>query len=521
MISAVPFFQVYSEHEKGLETWTDGEMSNDNDGQVHDANDVVALARPFASSIWFTWGGILTKWPMNIILPLALNLAFFPATLRFLSYTPVIDFPQTIPQHRRAWLTNLEIQRNFKGGMSCSFPIFIMSALHDQEGINETHAPVKSGWFRPHNKNQTSQRDVRTQSFFEANCRMANALITATTGKSYELHPANFLSVTFHNGVGKEVVCNNYARRKWFRTSFFTRGIAGAKISEEVWVKTVSQGHHAMITLLYPNVDIFSADAFELVRELRSLLQVQSQLEASLSQSSEQHRTSPVVFTTHSATGVLMDSVDVTMQRLPWAFGATVFLSFILIAWTFGALLIPIKLFFTVGLPITWAYGMALFVYGDGVLDFIGAEGLQGRGGMMWLCPVCTCTVLLGLALDYDIFLFARVWEFRQEGFDDKESIQLGLSATGPTITSAGLIFGITFSGMLMSQIPLNNQFGFIFVFGLLVDTFLVRTALVPSILSMWPILNWWPVQMPKREHTTMDDSPQPYRELMHLKAPD
>merc|ERR1719161_2425827 len=129
-----------------------------------------------------------------------------------------------------------------------------------------------------------------------------------------------------------------------------------------------------MISLLYLNVDIFSADAFQLVRDLRELLRIQSKNDIQ-----------PVTFTTHSATGVLMDNIDVTMQRLPWSFGATVFLSFALIACTFGALLIPAKLFFTVGLPITWTYGMALFVYGDGMLNSVGAEGLQGHGGLMWL----------------------------------------------------------------------------------------------------------------------------------------
>jgi predicted RND superfamily exporter protein len=270
---------------------------------------------------------------------------------------------------------------------------------------------------------------------------------------------------------------------------------------------------------------MFSSDAFELVRELRRLLQdltEQSQQEAaSFVPSPLEPWKSSVEFTTHSAAGVLMDSVDATMSRLPWAFGGTVFLSFLLVAFTFGALLIPVKLFFTVALPITWVYGTALFVYGDSALDFLGVEGLQAHGGLMWICPVVTCTVLLGLALDYDIFLFSRIWEFRQEGFDDKESIQLGLSATGPIITSAGLVFSITFSGLILSQIPLNNQLGFIFVCGLLIDTFIVRTVMVPSVLSMTPILNWWPVRMPKPEHTATDDPRQEYRTLFLQQSQD
>merc|ERR1719387_2979493 len=96
---------------------------------LDNADPCVIRARPFSHSCWFAWGGLLTRYPINILIPLVLNILFLPATVRFLQYKPTIDFPQTIPQHRRAWLTNLEIQRSFSGGMGCSFPIFIMSAL--------------------------------------------------------------------------------------------------------------------------------------------------------------------------------------------------------------------------------------------------------------------------------------------------------------------------------------------------------------------------------------------------------
>merc|ERR1712187_904388 len=96
-------------------------------------------------------------------------------------------------------------------------------------------------------------------------------------------------------------------------------------------------------------------------------------------------------------------------------------------------------------------YGMALYVYEEGVLAWLNIPALSptGDAGLDWSVPVFTLTFLVGLALDYDVFLFERVREFREEGFGDRESIQLGLAATGGTISSAGIIMAFTFCAQI------------------------------------------------------------------------
>merc|ERR1712217_385326 len=82
------------------------------------------------------------------------------------------------------------------------------------------------------------------------------------------------------------------------------------------------------------------------------------------------------------------------------------------------------------------------------------------------------------------------------------EAIQLGLSATGGTISCAGLIMAFTFVAQVLGSIPLTNQMGFILVFSIVVDTFVVRSILVPSMLSVFPVLNYWPSKMPEARYT-------------------
>jgi hypothetical protein len=99
----------------------------------------------------------------------------------------------------------------------------------------------------------------------------------------------------------------------------------------------------------------------------------------------------------------------------------------------------------------------------------------------------------VGVGLDYDIFLLTRVLEYRRAGLDEADSVVAGLSQTGHIITAAGVIMGIAFSGLLLSTETVLNQLAFLLVFAVLVDTFVVRSMLVPAIMSALGKLNWWP----------------------------
>jgi len=105
-----------------------------------------------------------------------------------------------------------------------------------------------------------------------------------------------------------------------------------------------------------------------------------------------------------------------------------------------------------------------------------------------------TVTILCGLALDYDIFLFARIHEYKMDaGLSTKDAIIRGVYNTGSIITAAGCIMAIAFCGLLFSDITSLNQVGFILVVAVLVDTFIIRILLVPSVLSLAKEVNWWP----------------------------
>lgn len=84
--------------------------------------------------------------------------------------------------------------------------------------------------------------------------------------------------------------------------------------------------------------------------------------------------------------------------------------------------------------------------------------------------------------------------EHKQLGYSDSVSVILAVERTGSVISTAGLIMSCAFGGLMLSQTLILAQFGFVLCFGVLLDTFLLRTVLVPAVLTLaGPTVAWWP----------------------------
>merc|ERR1719229_1165089 len=185
---------------------------------------------------------------------------------------------------------------------------------------------------------------------------------------------------------------------------------------------------------------------------------------------------------------------------MPWMLSIIILGIFIMIAVMFKAPFLPLRLFFAVIIPIAFVYGMAVGIYVLGWMDWMGWSSMHSGDGIIWMGPCITVTVLIGFALDYEIFLFSRVFEYRHKGYNTRASIILAVANTGPIISSAGIVMSMAFCGLLLQSIVSSNQMGFLFVFGVLIDTFIVRPMLVPPILSLVDKLNWWPTNVPQKK---------------------
>ncbi|GAI87513.1 unnamed protein product, partial [marine sediment metagenome] len=133
-----------------------------------------------------------------------------------------------------------------------------------------------------------------------------------------------------------------------------------------------------------------------------------------------------------------------------------------------------------------------------GILDWMFPRVLGDVSAVYWATPVMSFSILLGLGLDYDIFLLSRISEYRNKGYTERASVIKGLYKTGGVISMAGIIMAIAFSGLMFSNVLVMTEFGFILTFAVLIDTFIIRTILVPAIMSIADKWNWWPGKKPE-----------------------
>jgi putative drug exporter of the RND superfamily len=155
------------------------------------------------------------------------------------------------------------------------------------------------------------------------------------------------------------------------------------------------------------------------------------------------------------------------------------------------------------------------------VLSFLCTLGISvlfiryvvGDAGLDASIPTFAFIFLVSLGIDYTIFLMARVREeARIHG--TREGTLRAISATGPVITSAGIILAGTFSVLMTLPVTFTFDLGFMVALGILLDTFIVRTIMVPAAVELIGDKIWWP-STPQaggalREDTGAEPGPEP-----------
>ncbi|HJT55620.1 MAG TPA: MMPL family transporter [Ktedonobacteraceae bacterium] len=139
---------------------------------------------------------------------------------------------------------------------------------------------------------------------------------------------------------------------------------------------------------------------------------------------------------------------------------------------------------------VVFSFGASL---GIAVLIFM---RIGGDAGLDFVLPFLMFIFLMALGEDYNILVMSRIREEALKG-SLKDAITRAVNATGTTVTSAGLILAATFgvAGILGATDQIH-QLGIGIAIGILLDTFLVRTLLVPSIVALLAHWNWWPSKL-------------------------
>ncbi|MFC6714530.1 MMPL family transporter [Branchiibius cervicis] len=133
---------------------------------------------------------------------------------------------------------------------------------------------------------------------------------------------------------------------------------------------------------------------------------------------------------------------------------------------------------------------------GVSALLFNGPFGFAGADPVV---PLFAFVFLVALGIDYNIFLMTRAREESME-HGTREGIVRALTSTGGVITSAGVVLAATFAALAVIPLLFLVQVAFLVAFGVLVDTLIVRTLLVPALTIDIGPRTWWPSALSRRQ---------------------
>jgi RND superfamily putative drug exporter len=162
------------------------------------------------------------------------------------------------------------------------------------------------------------------------------------------------------------------------------------------------------------------------------------------------------------------------------------------------AVVSALTLIFMIMLLLTRSVVAALVIVGTASSSIAASFGLsvliwQDLFGIHihWIVMALSVIILLAVGSDYNLLLVSRFREEIHAGL--KTGYIRSMAGTGAVVTSAGLVFAFTMAAMLGSELTVLGQFGSTVCIGLLLDTLVVRTLLMPSLATLLGRWFWWP----------------------------
>ncbi len=184
-----------------------------------------------------------------------------------------------------------------------------------------------------------------------------------------------------------------------------------------------------------------------------------------------------------------IDFTAFMVGHTPAAIAFVVSLTYVVLLFLFGSVLLPLKAVLMNFLSIAGSFGALVFIFQDGHL----ASLLRFEPGPIepTLPPLLFC-VVFGLSMDYEVLLLSRMHEEYKLHRDNRRAVTEGLAQSGRLITSAAAIMVAVFAAFALATIVVVKAMGVGMTVAVALDATLVRLLIVPSTMRLFGDANWW-----------------------------
>jgi RND superfamily putative drug exporter len=176
------------------------------------------------------------------------------------------------------------------------------------------------------------------------------------------------------------------------------------------------------------------------------------------------------------------ETVSAVMTSIERIALVALFVNFVLLALFLRSLLAPLYLLGASALGLAASLGLTAFVF----------QGLLGYDDVAYFVPLAAGVLLVSLGSDYNLFVVGRIWQ-EAENRPIWEAIAVAVPRTSRAIAIAGIALAGSFGLLSLVDLDEFREFAFALGAGVLIDTFVVRALLVPSLIAFFGDAGWWP----------------------------
>ncbi len=234
---------------------------------------------------------------------------------------------------------------------------------------------------------------------------------------------------------------------------------------------SAGSGPHLAVLYMVTNKQYTSDEARQLVRDVRAESVPDGQVLAT------------------GETAYDLDVVNFILQRTPVAVGVVVLVTYCVLFFLTGSVVLPLKAVVTNLFSISASFGALVFVFQQG--HFASLLGFTPQS-IDPSIPVILFSIVFGMSMDYEVLLISRIQEEYRRTGDNQSGVALGLEKSGRLITGAAAIMVAVFIAFGLAQVVIIKSIGIGLAVAIAIDATIVRILIVPSVMRILGRANWW-----------------------------
>ncbi|MEO3871999.1 MMPL family transporter [Nonomuraea sp. B12E4] len=196
----------------------------------------------------------------------------------------------------------------------------------------------------------------------------------------------------------------------------------------------------------------------------------------------------------HAVGGDVAANADYTgnlSHKLPWVIGFALLLTIVMMAVAFKSIVVAIVTMVLNGLSAAASFGLLAWVFQNSWAENL--LGFESTGHVVAWVPALLFVVLLGLSMDYHVFVVSRIRELAASGMSTRDAVSEGITRTAGVVTSAAIVMVLVFSLFASMSFIELKQVGVGLTAAILIDATIIRIVALPAIINLLGRFTWWP----------------------------